>query len=624
MKKLGIVLLILFTATCNQAKKAKKPSGSAKLTTEQCNKIVSDAMGSMPHPTNLALDELTVPTSALTVDSSTVTPSAPSASIDVNPSQLGNDGSADISPTFLMWVVCTMNGKTCTNNGNFTKSYNFSIGDITQLPTGTLKASIKLCVDDLKYFYPQDQQIATNTCTEAEPCYCGKTISAPYMNSPNSTQPNTAFVTAVQTLQNARQALLNTSKSYIAQAQDYVSSCSVQDQGKPELQYAANISAYSAPLMASIVESTGDILAALAAAPPQTGLNLDNPDPKAAVCNAAQELSKTEDSGAGGGSDYSDDESSNSGGESSYGPSTASNQYSDFPTTASTDMATDGFTTVGQAVEVHSANPDEGKTGVILLGVVSLVVAATLFTQMGLRWKGHGGLKVLFDYKVMGKVRGAGTHLAGVESLVSRLEDELMKKPPNPTKVKNLQDELAKKEELYAEEKKKLEEKLGKLKEEKPTDPEKQKSLEKKMEKLQLEFDRMGQVYEHLEARVNVVKKVVVNAGAKPTLSDTPSAEDIKQSRTAYHEQKAKIQAAANKKGFMKSGALKYGVMGAIAAVLGAVAVSAGSNLAGSCGVFGQVIITMEGQLNSQGQVVREANLALDTIQSQLATGQSQ
>ena len=423
----------IFFGSCKPAK--KKPAKT--MSKEQCNKVVSSALGSMP-TSQVGLTCLSLPKDAIDASSNAYSGNTPSSTLGVDYSQLCQgmnlaDGEQpDLSPTFLMWKACTMNGKTCSNNGQFKKSYDFIVDNLT-LPKGLLQLQVKLCVDNIKFIATADQSKAVNSCTADSPCYCGNTVTTQYMNNDDSTKADPAFATALANYQKAQQTLLTNTTNYINSANQFANTCKSASQ--PVLTYAANVAAYAPTELATYIASYGDFLASMMsqAASSGSGLHLDDPaatpgsgSPEA-VCNAAQNIvdngGSAEGPGSGGGDAGMDDTGAASGadGAPSYdyggGGSSGGSSGGGDSLFTSGSPGTDYTTTGSTVLDYQPASSDEGGVSMVGLGLGAVSAVALLYAAYGLGKSGIGGRfqwtlegRLLVEDLYHGKGRLRGMH----------------------------------------------------------------------------------------------------------------------------------------------------------------------------------------------------------------------
>lgn len=393
---IGLFLGVFFES-CAKKKTAGKSTGAAvgtsSLTSESCSAAMTSAVGDVPQ-TQLAMVNLNIPDSAVNMSSTAYSASVPSSVLDIDYSQLGNNGAADVSPTFIMWKACTSDGKTCTNNGTFAASHNFTIDNIAGLPLGVLQVSVKLCVNDSQFL--KDKSV---TCSASSPC-CGKVTQFDYFNGDDSSSASPQFASALAKYKKDQEALNNAAVQYIAAAKDYINSCASSDAGTPGLQYAKNIAAYSSAELATYVDAYGEYFAAIMATASSNKLNLADTgaDASTAACPVADSgadssggdlLSSLMGGGApsedtGSGDDYtssgggdSSSLSSSGGDTSSSGSSSSSSSSSGgdktavvpFPSDSSTATATGGMST--------------GKIVLLAVGIPMIVIGVGMLVGFG-------------------------------------------------------------------------------------------------------------------------------------------------------------------------------------------------------------------------------------------------
>lgn len=275
---LGIALGAFFASCKPTVINKKNPNASASISNAgQCMSAAdtaaaaSSAIGTLTAP-QLALADMDVDGKKVSVKSQYTSKKTPASVINIDYALLGN---SDYSATFVLWKACTLDGKTCSNNGQFKKTYHFNISNIADLPTGLLNVSVKLCVDDKRFLVASDRKKAVNACSSASPCYCGKETKIKYANNVSSTNADPKFASAVANLDAAQAQLLTLAQSYIDQAQSYANSCKVADKNSIPMQYANNIAAMSSAELAGLVESYAGYLKATVDAQKQGGsLNL--------------------------------------------------------------------------------------------------------------------------------------------------------------------------------------------------------------------------------------------------------------------------------------------------------------------------------------------------------------
>ncbi|MBI2601504.1 MAG: hypothetical protein HYW48_00460 [Deltaproteobacteria bacterium] len=248
---------------------ARKPSAAAK-------EAALAEKGACPEPDvglfgprePMSLAGLQLASGDVKVSSTDYKPNAFTTRITVDPFALGrknNEGlglslveggaGIEVPPVFVMWKACQKTGQQCSNNGNWAKSYDFTINDLSKLPTGVLTVSIRACVEDLALVVPQEQSALTNSCTSEDPCYCGKEVKVPYLQK-DFASSDADLNKLAQDIQNAKAVIFQRANAYIQSAKSYLRSCS-QDAGTTPYEYARNIASYTSDELAYLTDSLG-------------------------------------------------------------------------------------------------------------------------------------------------------------------------------------------------------------------------------------------------------------------------------------------------------------------------------------------------------------------------------
>jgi len=396
---ISLVVGLLFS--CKKSSSGGTSSGAtASQSSNSCANASTSSVGSLPG-VQLALADMTIPDNAVNMNSTSFSPTMPSATLDIDYSALGNNGTTDLSPTYVLWKACSTDGKTCTNNGNWAPSYAFNIDNIPGLPLGVVNVSVKLCVSDSQFLVSSDR---SNKCSSDNPC-CGKETDFQFLNGSDPTSASPQFTAALTAYQNDQTALLTAASQYISQANSYISSCASSDAGTPGLQYAQNIAAYSSAELAMAVDAYGNdfaqIIAAGAGLSPSQKLNLAaNTSSPCTASSSNTSSGTTTDSSSllssllGGsipsGTDLSTSDtsgftgggSSSSGSSSSSGALATNNGSSSSSSSSSTGTPVVPFPTTTNT----STSTNSGKAVLLGVGIVGMMVGVAILAGTGLHY----------------------------------------------------------------------------------------------------------------------------------------------------------------------------------------------------------------------------------------------
>lgn len=616
---LGLLFLLLIALSLNQSCAKRNKSRSSKVSlSRSCTTGVNPEslgleggppeIGALPTP-NLSLADLTIPESAVEVLNQSASPNTPVVAINVNYDKIHpDDDEREMTNTFPVWNICTLDGKTCLNNGAFKISKDFFIQDITDLPKGVLTVKVKLCVNDLKFLSAADQN-ATNDCTSESPCYCGTLYKTQYMNSNDSSLLDPALAAQIKVVQDENQKLFNIAHDYIKQAQNYVNTCS-SDSNTAQLEYAQNIASSTPANLSLYTQEYGDYLKAFLAEEGEASqsLNLANTCPTEET-GEGLELAETNPDAPTG-----------------------------LPGSSTTDSATvsTDFTTTSSASSSDSGSGSGSSTGGIValgIGVPMILIGAVVMANYGMKLSGGAGLRSRFLGPTMDSVKksinlnrtGNAANTAASTTAAASSGMAAVRSAAQSVKIayeglKTMVQVLNKKIQVA---KVKYENELVKRKDAKTA---------KKLEKLETKLDNLPDNDENEAKRAALKSKEKILESKKTKLeqkmktnNDTIAKKkqgitDLKESyKTRKADMKAK-QKALKTKGSMKGiggfiGGLLVAGVGIGATIYGATSMSlADTSESSGCGNFTSIIQSMESQMYDQAQVIESANDRLEDL----------
>lgn len=388
---MGLLLGVLFFESCAKPKKklSKEDSSAASALaggTDACtapsDAAINSAMGSVPG-VQLGIADLAITGSAVSVGPHSFSSSTPASVISIDYAQLGNGGKNDVSPTFVMWKACTLDGINCANNGNYTASYNFNIDNIPDLPVGILQVSVKLCVNSLQFVVQADQSKAVNSCSSSSPCYCGAVYQTSYTNGEDSSLASPEFQSVSAAYAQDQKLLFDLANQYVAAANDYIGKCKDADAGTPIFQYAQNIAAYSPAELASYVDVYGDYLAEVMANSKSSGLKLAD---DGSTCSVGDQT-VSNDTGAQGVQDVGDVSSMLSGNDN--GSPTADNSGNSNSENHSNENNNSNSPTSSDTTDTTAASassPSSAKGALLGVGIAAIVIGVAMTVAFGAKY----------------------------------------------------------------------------------------------------------------------------------------------------------------------------------------------------------------------------------------------